>query len=77
MPTILEKYEASEVEKTDQLQSIATIMGTIELDHQRPNVDWVYNYVSSSDNSISMRAVYEAVDVFKEAEIITQVDFDI
>jgi len=75
MPTIVEKYEASEIEKTDQLRSIATIMDTIE--DVRPNVDWIYNYVSSVDGSISMRAVYEAVDVFKEAEIITQVDFDI
>jgi Fe2+ or Zn2+ uptake regulation protein len=75
MPTILEKYKASAIEKTDQLQSIATIMDTIE--DERPDTDWVYECVASSDNSISMRAVYEAVDVFKDAEIISQVDFDI
>jgi len=75
MPTIIEKYEASEIGKTDQLRSIATIMDTIE--NERPDVDWIYEYVASVDGSISMRAVHEAVDVFKEAEIITQVDFDI
>jgi Fe2+ or Zn2+ uptake regulation protein len=75
MPTIVEKYESSEIAKTDQLRSIATIMDTIE--NERPDVDWVYEFVSSVDGSISMRAVHEAVDVFKDAEIISQVDFDI
>jgi len=75
MPTIVEKYEASEIEKTDQRRSIATIMGTIE--NGRPDTDLIYNYVASVDNSISLRAVHEAVDVFKDAEIINQVDFDI
>jgi len=75
MPTILEKYEASAIGKTDQLQSIASIMDTIE--NERPDVDWVYEFVSSVDGSISMRAIHEAVDVFKDAEIISQVDFDI
>ena len=75
MPTIVEKYEASEIAKTDQLRSIATIMDTNEV--QRPDVDGIYNHVASSDVSISMRAVYEAVDLFKDAEIISQVDFDI
>jgi Fe2+ or Zn2+ uptake regulation protein len=75
MPTIVEKYEASEIAKTDQLQSIATIMDTIE--DERPDADWVYECVASVDGSISMKAVYEAIDVFKDAEIITQVDFDI
>tara|TARA_R110001606_G_scaffold95186_2_gene210796 strand:+ start:148 stop:375 length:228 start_codon:yes stop_codon:yes gene_type:complete len=75
MPTIIEKYEASEIGKTDQLQSIATIMDTIE--NERPDVDWIFEFVNSVDGSISMRAVYEAVDVFKDAEIISQVDFDI
>jgi Fe2+ or Zn2+ uptake regulation protein len=50
-------------------------MDTIE--NERPDVDWVYEFVSSVDGSISMRAVHEAVDVFKDAEIISQVDFDI
>jgi Fe2+ or Zn2+ uptake regulation protein len=75
MPTIVEKYESSEIAKTDQLRSIATIMDTIE--NERPDVDWVYEFVASVDGSISMRAVHEAVDAFKGAEIISQVDFDI
>lgn len=75
MPTIVEKYEASGIGKTDQLRSIATIMDTIE--DERPDVDWIYEFVATVDRSISMRAVHEAVDAFKDAEIISQVDFDI
>lgn len=75
MPTIVEKYEASELGKTDQLRSIATIMDTIE--NERPDGDWICEFVTSVDGSISMRAIHEAVDAFKNAEIISQVDFDI
>ena len=70
--TIEQKCIAKGVKLTDQRRIIAKVMSESQ-DH--PDVDELYNRVSTIDSKISIATVYRTVKLFEEAGIVAKHDF--